>query len=176
MQDQVQANEEFTPLTKQKLFDGVVLSKLTGTPVESIEKDDYGYWRKHTYNDSGLELTCETSTGYWRKHTYNNAGMWLTCETSNDYWFKYTYSDAGMWLTYQDSYGTFRQYITHDGTFGLRFEEGRYKAGCRNFSYEKAIEHWTKRSTNEDEETSNRAKLFLQAIAEHHKTQKKEQE
>ncbi len=32
-------DEKFTPLTKQKLFDGIVLLKLTGTPIAGIEKN-----------------------------------------------------------------------------------------------------------------------------------------
>ncbi len=191
MQNQTQTNEEFTPLTKQKLFDGVVLSKLIGTPIAEIEKNFDGYWckstyndvgmmltyensngcwHKYTYNDVGIELTFEDSDGFWRKCTYNDAGQRLTYETSNGYWYKYTYNDVGIELTFEDSYGTFRQYIASDNLYGLYFEKGRYKAGCRDFSYKEAIEHWTERSTNKYKEVSKRAKLFLKAIAEHQQT------
>ncbi len=167
---QTQTNEEFTPITKQKLFDGVVLSKLTGTPIAEIEKDSDGYWCKVTYNDAGQTLTHESSNDYWRKSTYNDAGKLLTYEDSDSYWVKYTYNDAGQELTFEDSNGIFYQYLASDNLYSLYFEEGRYKAGCRDFSYDEAVEHWIERSTNERESVSNRAKLFLKAIEEHQQT------
>ncbi len=148
LQDQ---SKEFTPLTKQKLFDGVVLSKLTGTPISKIKKD---------------------SDGYWCQSTHNNTGQVLTYENSNNIWHMFTYDNTGIVVTFENSEGIFHQYITHDGFYGLRFEEGRYKAGCRDFSYEEAIEHWVRRSAIKSEEVRNRAKLFLKAIRQHHKSLK----
>ncbi len=96
--------EEYTPLTKQKLFDGVVLSKLTGTPIAEIKKDSYGYWRKSTYDDAGRVLTYEDSGGFWHKTTYNEAGQVLTYEESGGFWYKFTYDHTGMEVAYKNSY------------------------------------------------------------------------
>jgi len=96
--------EEYTPLTKQKLFDGVVLSRLTATFIATIPKDKNGWWEKRTYDSNGRELTFEAFDDDWSKTTYNESGQVLTYEESGGYWYKFMYDHAGMEIAYKNSY------------------------------------------------------------------------
>ncbi len=59
----------------------------------------------------------------------------LTLEDSFGFWYKITYDEDGNIAVLESSLWQVRPYIAHDGLFALYFEAGRYKAGCRDFSY-----------------------------------------
>jgi hypothetical protein len=55
--------------------------------------------------------------------------------------------------------------VIDDGRgYMLRHVEGRYLAGCRNFTYEQAVAHWS----NPDHEAPASAAILLAAVEAHH--------
>ncbi len=175
-----------TPITGQILFTDPNVTPLTGTPLNEVLFDKPKYfrdrnvlsceysdrtWFKRTYDDSGHMISNEYSDGSWAKYAYNDRNQEVLLETAL-FWEKRSYSDEGWLKSIEFSDGRTQNFIAHDGVYGLQFHEGRYQAGCRDFSYEEAIEHWIKRlaSKNELVQVRNRAKMFLSAIEEHQAT------
>lgn len=117
-----------------------------------------------TRDSFGNVLTYKEPSGYSYEYTRDSLGRVLTYKNNEGYWWNYTRDSSGTALTFRDSDGQYCEFIAHDGYYGLRYEGGRYKAGCRDFSYDEAIKHWNDRLTSHLSDTHNRAKLFLEAI------------
>ena len=66
--------------------------------------------------------------------------------------------------------------LATSGGFTLRFVDGRYKAGCRNFTYLQAVRHRRQRAQfanylelQHETWVRRRARRFLAAIEQHHR-------
>ena len=119
-----------------------------------------------TYDSFCNLLTVRRGDGFWIKFTRDSFGNELTYQNYHGFWSVFTRDSSGRILTYKTD-DLFHVYITHDGYYGLRYEDGRYVAGCRNFSYEEAVHHWNMRSLSTADYIQHRAKLFLDAIEKH---------
>lgn len=140
-------------------------------------RESTGYWHEYTRDSHGYELTFKDYVGEWSKYTRDSSGNVLTYENSAGYWYEYTRDSLGRIVAYKDRDVGEHVYLAHDEIYGLRYEydqygNGRYKAGCRDFSYEEAVKHWNMRLLDPCDKDSNRAKLFLDAIEKNEATLK----
>ena len=124
-------------------------------------KDYKGYWFKFTRDTHGNELTFTNSNGHWWKYTRNARGNVLTFKSNNDYWYEYTRNAEGRELAYKDNNGLWT-ILAIDPDYALRHNAvtGVYWAGCREFTAEQALDHWSVRD-------DARAMQFTAAIINH---------
>lgn len=130
-------------------------------------KDSKGIWYEYTRDQYGNELTYKDSKGSWWEYTRDEFGNELSYENSTGFWYKYTRDSEGNLLTREDNDGLIT-YLTGDKLYGLYYQDGLYKAGCHKFTYDQAIEHWTKRAKEDNEVVKARAVKFLATIEKHH--------
>lgn len=157
---------------------------------EEIEKIPYGttYDKHHNIisfkNDSWwykYDYVYRDGVGYFsrRYRDWNGYDLFYECDhncneifykngLSGD-WYRLTRNENGQILTKETQHGIVT-YLAHDGFYGLTYDDttGKYMAGCRCFWYEDAVIHWSTRSKSYDLEIKYRAKLFLDAIENHH--------
>lgn len=154
--------------------------------IVRTEQDD-GYWEEYTYGELwdvllhktsngfvcrytrdkfGNVLTHESSDGFWSKYTRDEKGKELSFENSEGNWSKYTRDAEGNILTFENKRGK-QYYLSRDHSYRLIYLNYVYDAGCRHFTYKKAIKHWTQRSKHEDPDIKARAIKFLAAIEKH---------
>jgi hypothetical protein len=125
----------------------------------------HGDWATYTHNAAGQETHYEDSNGGWCTRTYNAAGLVTRYEDSNGYWYTRTYNAAGQETHYENSNGGWYTLALAD-TYTLRVSASTphiYWAGCRRFTREQAIKHW---STPREDNTP-RAAAFLAAVINH---------
>ena len=124
-------------------------------------KDSKGHWREYTRDIHGRVLTYKNSKGYWRECTRDEQGRELTRKNSTGYWHEYTRDDHGGVLTYKNSTGLWIT-LAIDPGYTLRHNAvtGIYWAGCREFTAEQALDHWSVRD-------DPRAMQFTAAIINH---------
>ena len=124
-------------------------------------KDSSGYWHEHTRDEQGRELTFKNSSGHWREYTRDTAGRVLTYKNSDGYWHEYTRDEQGNELTYKNNDGLWAT-LAIAPAYTLRYNAvtGIYWAGCREFTAEQALDHWSVRD-------DARAMQFTAAILNH---------
>lgn len=163
-----------------------------------VVKKEYpdGAWQECTRDAKGNLMVYKLSSGYYYEYTRDEFGNALTYKNSKGEWQEWTRDKHGYILTYKNSAGDCEECTRDENGYRLTFKaegksftfianDGRpvdrgyylsydshlekYKAGCRDFTYEEAIEHWTKRSGHLDHVIRTRAVRFLDAIEKHHK-------
>ena len=89
------------------------------------------------------------------------AGRELTYKNSTGYWHEYTRDEQGNELTYKNNDGLWAT-LAIAPAYTLRYNAvtGIYWAGCREFTAEQALDHWSVRD-------DARAMQFTAAILNH---------
>lgn len=159
-------------LTCEKTQDGTCYKNSKNNTIVFIP--DYGKCiYNYKYNENGFKTEYKLSSSFWSKTESDKYSYFLAYEDSDGDWYKFTRDTESNLLTMEDECG-FITYLTGDVYYGLYYEDGHYKAGCRCFTYEEAIKHWTVRSSHSDNIVKNRAIKFLEAIEKHHQSLKGE--
>ena len=114
-----------------------------------------------TYDEQGKVLTHKRSDGHWYEYTHDAQGRVLAYKDSGDYWREYTRDADGNELTYKDKMGLWT-ILAIDPHYTLRHNAvtSIYWAGCRRFTAEQALDHWSVRD-------DPRAMQFTAAIINH---------
>ena len=121
-------------------------------------KTSGGYWYEYTRDTHGRVLTHKSSSGAWYEYTHDAQGKVLAYKDSARYWYEYTRDADGRELTYKDKTGLWT-ILASDLHYTLRHNAitGIYWAGCRRFTAEQALDHWSVRD-------DKRAMQFTAAI------------
>ena len=114
-----------------------------------------------TYDAAGRALTHKRSDGHWYEYTHDAQGRVLAYKDSGGSWREYTRDADGNELTYKDKRGLWT-ILAIDPHYNLRHNAvtGIYWAGCRQFTAEQALDHWSVRD-------DARAMQFTAAIINH---------
>ena len=114
-----------------------------------------------TRDAQGRVLTYKNSDGYWHEYTRDAQGRELAYKNSDGYWYEFTRDAQGTELTYKNSAGMWTT-LAIDLHYTLRHnaDTGIYWAGCRRFTAEQALDHWSVRD-------DPRAMQFTAAILNH---------
>lgn len=136
---------------------------------ELTYKDSNGNQHEYTRDSHGHVLTYKDSDGDWYNFTRDTEGRILEFINRNDHHIKFTRAENGNLLSCTTN-GETVIYIAADEHYGLHFDRSLYLAGCRIFTRDNAIKHWTNRAGNTDPIIQARAIKFLKAIEEHQKS------
>ena len=145
-------------------------------------KSNDGYWFEYTCDAAGRVLIFKDSSDFWYEYARDTHGRELTFKNSNEFWYEYTRDTHGNELTYKNSFGAWYEYtrdaqgkeltyknhtglwatLAIDPDYALRHNAvtGIYWAGCRWFTAEQALDHWSVRD-------DKRAMQFTAAIRNH---------
>ena len=156
-------------MTPEEIPLGNVFDKY-GNPV-SFRGSVWWYTYDYKYNDVGGVIYSryrdydDTDLVY----EYDDAGRLMYHNNTQGDWYRLTRDENGQILTKETQYGIVT-YLAHDGFHGLIYSttKNSYMAGCRDFAYEDAVDHWTNRKKETDLVIKYRASLFLDAIQNHH--------
>ena len=119
------------------------------------------YWYECIRDTRGNVLKRRDSCGYWHTSSYDTQNIKLSYKNSDGFWYEYTRDTQGRELTYKNSDG-FWTTLAIDQSFILRHNDVTdiYWAGCRKFTAEQALDHWSVRD-------DSRAMRFTAAIINH---------
>ena len=124
-------------------------------------KNSDGFWCEYTRDTHGNELTYKDSSGFWREYTRDKQGNELTFKDRDGFWREYTRDKQGVELTFKNGGGAWATLaIDHSYTLRYNADTGIYWAGCREFTAEQALDHWSVRD-------DKRAMQFTAAIINH---------
>jgi hypothetical protein len=125
-----------------------------------------GRWRKQTYDALNNKLTYEDYRGDWRKYTRDAMGNELSFEDNLGFWRKVAYNEYGDELSFENQNGRWLK-LAVSGGYTLRFSNGIYWAGCRKFTRNEALAHWSGRLNHWVEIDEECAECFIEAINNH---------
>ena len=121
------------------------------TGVKTDEYVTYHYLNGELHRTDGPAIEYKNGSKEW----WQNDKLHRTDGPANEYvdGYKAYYISGAK----GDSFKNINILSIDESGYILFEQDNRFKAGCRNFTYDEAVEHWSKR-------TDERAKLFTEAL------------